>query len=165
MKGFFLWHCMLFFSSISLAQSDSLQHQIDEQVWRPFIEGFNTDNNELFKSVHSKEVMRVIQDDQRIIGFDEYFQPVPDSVKAKWGKWKKQIELRFVQRIAAYDKAFEVGYYKTTNTDLDNGETRRHYGKFHVLLRKEHGTWKILMDADAQENTNEAKFLTGTAIE
>jgi hypothetical protein len=39
------------------------------------------------------------------------------------------------------------------------------YGKFHVLPRKENGAWKILMDADDGENTNENIFLTGKPME
>jgi hypothetical protein len=63
------------------------------------------------------------------------------------------------------DKAFEVGYYKTTSTNTVTGEKRTGFGKFHVLLRKENGVWKILMDADAYEKTDEDVFLTGKSME
>lgn len=148
----------------SFSQTDSLQQQINEQVWKPFIQSFNNRDDEGFKAVHSKDVIRVIQDDSKIIGYNEYFKPVADSIKAKWTLWKHNIELRFIQRIAANGKAFEVGYYKTTNTNTSTGETSVHYGKFHVLLRKENGTWKILMDADAHEETNEHIFLSGKPL-
>ena len=147
------------------AQSDSLQKQINEQVWKPFISSFNRGDDEGFKDVHSKDIIRVSQDSKQILGYDEYFKKIPDSIKATWGKWKKNIELRFIQRIAAYGKAFEVGYYKTTSTDTTSGKTRTGYGKFHVLLRKENNTWKILMDEDANENTTEAIFQTGKPME
>src|SRR5438105_287131 len=143
----------------------NFQQQINEQVWKPFIKSFNNGDDQSFKAVHSKDIIRVIQDDQRILGYDEYFKKQPDSIKAKWGNRKKNIELRFIQRIADNDKAFEVGFYKTTGTDTSTGETRTGYGKFHVLLRRENGIWKILMDADANENVNEAVFQTGTSIE
>ena len=90
---------------------------------------------------------------------------MPDSIKATWGKWKKNIELRFIQHIADNGNAFEVGYYKTTSTDTATGEARTGYGKFHVLLRKENNIWKILMDEDANENTTEAVFQTGKPME
>jgi hypothetical protein len=156
---------IMLFPDFLFAQADSLQQQINEQVWKPFIKAFSNGDDALFSSVHSKEVMRVIQDDNRIIGYDEYFQTVPDSVKVKWGTWKKQIELRFIQRIAASGKAFEVGYYKTTSTNEGSGEKRVHYGKFHVLLRKENAVWKILMDADAHESTDENVFLSAKTME
>ncbi len=149
----------------SFAQADSLQWQINEQVWKPFIKSFNSDDNGGFKAVHSKDLIRVNQDDNQVTGYEQYFKPVPDSSKAKWGKWKKNIQLRFIQRIAGNDKAFEVGYYKTTSTNPATGESRSGYGKFHVLLRKENGVWKILMDADAHEKTDEAVFMTGKPLE
>ena len=150
---------------IANAQSDSLQKQINEQVWKPFISSFISGNDEDFKAVHSKDVIRVSQDSKQVFGYDQYFKKMPDSIKVKWGRWKKNIELRFIQRIAANGKAFEVGYYKTTSTDTTKGETRTGYGKFHVLLRKETNIWKILMDEDASENTTEAVFQTGTPME
>jgi ketosteroid isomerase-like protein len=165
MRKFLLIVLFLLFEKICPCQTNNFQKEINEQVWKPFIKAFDNDDNEAFSAIHSKDVIRVIQDDNRIIGYDEYFQKVPDSIKAKWGKWKKNIELRFVQRIASKDKAFEIGYYKTTSSNLVNGEKRSGYGKFHVLLRKENGVWKILMDADANDKTDEAVFLTGKPME
>ncbi len=156
---------IFFFFTTAWSQSENLQKQINEQVWKPFIKSFNSDDQKAFKAVHSKDLARVIQDNNQVIGYKEYFRATPDSVKAKWGDWKKNIELRFIERIADDGKAFEVGYYKTTNTNTATGKSNAGYGKFHVLLRKEHGTWKILMDADAGEGVNEAIFLTGKSME
>lgn len=157
---------LLLVHSVSVfSQSDSLQRQINEQVWKPFIKAINNGDNEALSTVHSKEVARVMQDDGKIIGYNEYFKKMPDSIKAKWSDWKSNIELRFLQRIASADKAYEIGYYKTTSTNSKTGEKRTGYGKFHVLLRKENGVWKILMDADANEKTDEAVFLTAKPME
>ena len=153
-----LWH-------FSFSQSNSLQKEINEQVWKPFIKAIINDDNEKLSAVHSKEVTRVIQDDNQILGYNEYFKKIPDSIKAKWKDWKRDIELRFLQRIASADKAFEVGYYKTSSTNAVTGEKRIGYGKFHVLLRKENGAWKILMDADANEKTDETVFLKAVPME
>jgi len=161
-----LWICLiLVFANAAFSQTGNLQKEINEQVWKPFIKAFNNNDNEAFSAVHSKEVVRVSQDDNQIIGYNEYFKKVPDSVKAKWKDWKRNIELRFLQRIASGDKAFEVGYYKSSSTNTVTGEKRTGYGKFHVLLRKENGTWKILMDADANEKTDEAVFITAKPME
>ena len=165
MKQFFWIGLFFCFSNSTFSQTDNFQKEINEQVWKPFIKSFNSGDDEGFKAVHSKEVMRVLQDGNRIMGYDEYFKKVPDSIKAKWYEWEKNIELRFIQRIAAADRAFEVGYYKTTSTNSKTGEKRTGYGKFHVLLRKENRQWKILMDADANEKTDEAVFMTGETIE
>ncbi|HTH58164.1 MAG TPA: hypothetical protein VL728_19085 [Cyclobacteriaceae bacterium] len=149
----------------SFAQPDSVQQQINNQVWKPFIQSFNSRDDAGLASVHSKEVTRVIQDDNRIQVYDQYFKKVPESQRARWAKWTTSIELRFIQRIAGSGRAFEVGYYRTTDTNSQTGEKRIGYGKFHVLLRKENGVWKILMDADAGENTDETVFLSGKPIE
>lgn len=53
------------------AQSGNAQREIDEQVWKPFIESFSQNNTEKFMSVHSKDVMRVTQDDKKIINWNE----------------------------------------------------------------------------------------------
>ena len=156
---------MLLLSLAAFSQQKSLQKEINEQVWKPFITAFNNHDDEAFSAVHSKEVIRVSQDANQIMGYNEYFKKVPDSDKAKWKDWKRNIELRFLQRIASGDKAFEVGYYKTTNSNTVTGEKRSGYGKFHVLLRKEKGTWKILMDADANEKTDEVVFKTASPME
>lgn len=142
----------------SIAQDNPLVKEIDEQVWKPFIRSFNNDDDKGFQAVHSKEMIRVIQDGKDIFGYDQYFREVPDSIKAMRSGWKKNIELRFVQRIAKNDKAFDVGYYKTISTNTRTGEVRQGMGRFHVLLRKENGIWKILMDADSGEGATEEAF-------
>jgi ketosteroid isomerase-like protein len=106
----FLYICiLLLICHFSFSQTDSLQKQINEQVWKPFIKAINSGDNDALSVVHSKDVARVMQDDNRIIGHAEYFKKIPDSIKAKWKDWKSEIDLRFLQRIASPDKAFEVG--------------------------------------------------------
>lgn len=147
------------------AQQNNLLQEINEQVWKPFIQSFNAGNDEAFKAVHSKDIVRVSRDEKAIYGYDRYFQKVPDSIKAKWSDWKKNIDLRFTQRIAGGDKAFEEGYYKTTSTNQKTGEVRQGIGKFHVLLRKENGIWKILMDADSSKEASEELFNKANPLE
>jgi ketosteroid isomerase-like protein len=165
MKKHLITVSLLLVSFLVFAQADSLQKQINEQVWKPFITSFNNRDDEAFSAVHSKDVTRVLQDNNQLMGYNEYFKKVPDSVKARWSVWTRNIELRFIQRLAANGRAFEVGYYKTISTNSSTGEKRTGYGKFHVLLRKENGVWKILMDADANEKTTETVFLSGQPME
>ena len=164
MKYFLSILCFAFYHN-SFPQNNSLQKQINEQVWKPFIKAFNNDDNEGFRKVHSTDLIRVIQDDNRVLGYTEYLQPVADSIKANWANWKRNIELRFIQRIASDGKAFETGYYKTTTNNIKTGEIRVSYGKFHVLLRTENGTWKILMDQDAKEDADEKRFQLAEPME
>lgn len=145
--------------------SENFQKEINEQVWKPFIQYFNANDQEHLAQVHSKDMARVLQDDNRILGAAEYFKEPSEAQKKRLANQKVSLELRFTQRIANANKAFEVGYYKMTVTNVATGASRSSYGKFHVLLGKENNTWKILMDADAYENTDEAIFLTGKPIE
>jgi ketosteroid isomerase-like protein len=158
MKKILVFIFIIFPASIIVAQDSKTTQEINTQVWIPFIKSFSSGDDETFKSVHSKDVIRVMQDSKEIIGYDKYFKKVPDSIKAKWSDWKKSIELRFTQRIAGDDKAFEIGYYKTTSTNIKTGEKRTGIGRFHVLLRRENGVWKILMDADTAEGVLEENF-------
>jgi len=139
------------------------QKEINEQVWKPFIESFSNNNQEGFKAVHSKDVIRVMQDDNMIWGYDQYF-PAQKNNPSEWSKYKKSIELRFIQRIAGNDKAFEVGYYNT-RTIAPDGKQRSSFGKFHVVMRKENGVWKILVDADSSKEASEEEFKKAAAME
>jgi len=162
---FILFMLISILNSRGYSQTDSLQQQINQQVWKPFIQAFNTLDTKGFMSVHSKEMSRVIQDGNLIYGYDTYSKEMEQgNENARKTNQKRTIELRYTQRIAANNKAFEMGYYKFTSFQSD-GTTRNGYGKFHVLLRKENGTWKILMDADASEKTDERIFSSAKPLE
>ena len=150
---------IFFIAGSLLAHSQNYQKDINEQVWKPFIKSFNDGDHEGFKAVHSKDVLRVEQDNNKVLDYNQYF---PNTPPKRTGK--NNIELRFIQRIASDDQAFEVGYYKSTHTSAD-GKTFTGYGKFHVALRKENGKWKILVDADARSDANEQTFSAAKAME
>jgi len=100
MRKFLLIAASLLGFSFCSSQTGSFQKEIDEQVWKPFIKAFNSDDNDGFRAVHSREIIRVVQDDNRLLGYDEYFKKVPDSLKAKWTNWKKNIrKMRMLWKI------------------------------------------------------------------
>jgi len=102
MRYLFFFIVLMLLAQVAIfSQTDSMQRQINEQVWKPFIESFNKGDDETFSGVHSKEIIRVMQDDKQIIGFDQYFKKIPDSVKGKWASWKKNIELRLFSVLLA----------------------------------------------------------------
>lgn len=124
------------------------QKDINAQVWIPFIDSFNQRNNEGFMAVHSKDLIRVPRESKIVLNFDQYKKENADGNSRSQSK--QTIELRFLERIANENQAFEVGIYKTTVAD-SNGKSREFYGKFHVVHRKENGIWKILVDSDSSE--------------
>jgi ketosteroid isomerase-like protein len=97
-------------------------------------------------------VVRSPRDGKIIWNWDEYknSQSKGDQEDLK-AKRKRTLTLRFTERIAGNDLAVEVGIYKTSYL-LPDGKTMDYYGRFHVVLRKENGTWKILVDTDSTEN-------------
>lgn len=141
---------LILISLISLASvcnAQTEQQEINEQVWKPFIKHFNENNTAGFMSVHSKDVIRSPRDAKKIWNWEEYNREQgfgdKEDVRAKR---KRTLDLRFTERIANKDTAIEVGIYKTSY-----GENQNYYGRFHVVLRKENGIWKILVDTDSTE--------------
>ncbi len=146
---------------------DETQKEIIDQVWRPFIKGFNDSNTDLFMSVHSRDVIRSSRDDKSILNYKEYLEMQrrgDEKLLAKGSK--KIIELRFSERFASNDFAINVGIFKTSII-LKNGQQSDYYGRFHVIMRKESGYWKILVDTDSTEGRtiDERSFLNAAPME
>lgn len=147
--------------------SQDHQHEINEQVWKPFIETFNNYKAKEFLTLHSKDLVRSSRDAKSILNWDEYLKEQSSGdQRSKENGYKRTLELRFTERIASSSQAVEVGIYKTTSVD-NKGESRSFYGRFHVVLRKENGFWKILVDTDSSEGrtVSEKDFLAAAPME
>lgn len=133
------------------ANSEEMFYQINDQVWKNFISTYSRNDAEGFLDIHSHDLLRISRDSRRISTFDEYYERMKtwfDNEKSA-GK-TRLIDFRFIERFHTEKYGFEVGIYKvTTNLELEN--QRDFYGKFHVLLINENGTWKILLDSDSSE--------------
>lgn len=149
------------------AHGQDLQKEINDQVWKPFIEGFTNGNTDQFLDVHSKDLVRSSRDAKTIESWDEYYTGTQrGNERRKISGRKSQIELRFTERIATPASAIDVGIYKTTSISPD-GKQQSFYGRFHVVLRKESGTWKILVDMDSSEGgtISEKEFAAAKPME
>jgi ketosteroid isomerase-like protein len=152
-------------SVISFGQN--AQQEINDHVWKPFTKTFSERDTKGFMAVHSKDLVRSSRDSKTVLTWNEYNQQ-----SEKWDRQeknsptKRQLELRFTERIASKDQAIDVGIYKTTYIQAD-GNTRSFFGRFHVVLRKENNVWKILVDTDSSEkNTiSEKDFLAASPME
>jgi ketosteroid isomerase-like protein len=147
--------------------AQNAQQEINDQVWKPFIQTFNNRDTDGFMGLHSKDVVRSPRDAKTILNWNEYYreQKKGDS-QGKISGSKRVLELRFTERIAKDELAVDVGIYKTTITRGD-GKIQSFYGRFHVVLRKENNAWKILVDTDSSEGQtiNEQHFLKAQAME
>jgi ketosteroid isomerase-like protein len=162
---------ILFALSSFLVKAQNDQKDIDEQVWKPFTRAIMSQDVEAFIQVHSKDLIRAERDSKKVVDLTNYQKVMVEN----WPRWKEDItknkiqytfELRFTERISNGTQAFEVGYFKNESFNL-SGEKRVSYGKFQVALRKENGTWKILVDSDSNEGRTitEKDFLAAKPME
>ena len=150
-----------------LSFGQTQQQEINNQVWKPFIKAFNEYDTDSFLALHSRDLLRSARDAQSILNWEGYYrEQKANNMRSKTAGHKRLIELRFTERLATNDQALEVGIYKTTSITY-KGESRSFYGRFHAALRKENGTWKILVDTDSSEgNTiSETDFTKASSLE
>ncbi len=163
---FFVTFCCCF-GPPSVTAQDQLQAEIDEQVWLPFVKAYNNFNTEAFMSIHTDDLLRVIRDNNTILKAEEYSANVQkNNERSKKMNRQVDISFSFLERMAIEDTAFEVGYYKVVTKDKEGAE-RNYYGKFHVILKKVDGRWKIAVDSDTSMNNSitEEDFLKGKILE
>ena len=132
---------------IFLCLTSEAQNDIDTQVWKPFVESYQNFDFATFNSLHSDDVLRISGNEIRNAKTyksknEAWFK------RAKLEGYKQSIRLRFEKRIVTGDKAFEMGYYEVKITRPDKSKST-HYARFHVMLRKENGIWKITQDWDS----------------
>lgn len=149
------------------AFGQTVQKEINEQVWKPFIKGFQDGDTDMFMGVHSKDLVRSARESKKVLNWDSYYQQTKKgNERMKTDKSRLEIELRFTERINNDAQAIDVGVYRTSWFAAD-GKQGTGYGRFHVVLRKENGTWKILVDTDSDEGRTigEAQFLAAKPME
>jgi ketosteroid isomerase-like protein len=153
------------FSIHSFAQTE--QKEIVEQVWKPYIAASNGLDGFAFMALHSKDVVRASSDNGSVMGYEEYSSIHNSSDhNFKVNKFKRKTELRFTEHWVNQNLAYEVGVIKIT-TIRPSGNTTATYGKFHVILRKENGVWKILTDTDSSDAgaVSEKEFLSAVPLD
>jgi len=140
--------------------------EINSQVWKPFIKSFNENNTSTFMALHSKDAVRSPRDAKTIWNWDQYNkEQAAGDLKDRRLRRKRMLELHLTESIVKGDLAFDVGVYRTSYLLLD-GKTENYYGRFHVVMRKEKGVWKILIDTDSSEGgtIGEKDFLAANAM-
>ena len=147
--------------------SQNFKQEINEQVWKPFITSFNNYDANGFLAIHAKDVIRSPLDAKMILTYDEYLNNQLDGNKRSQESGNtRALDLRFTERIANAATAIDIGVFKVTVNRKD-GNTQSFYGRFHVVLRKENGVWKILVDMDSSEGNSidETDFIAASPME
>lgn len=147
--------------------AQDFQEEINDQVWKPFIESFNNLDTDSFMALHSKDVVRSPRDSKILLNWDEYFKLHKESdMREKKGGATRTIDLRFTERISNPSQAIDIGIYRATVTTKDGkSASYTYYGRFHVVLRKEGSTWKILVDTDSSSGVSELDYKAASPME
>lgn len=145
---------LLFCNAVVCAANDSVQRQIDADVWVPLFAASDKFDADGFLAVQSKDLVRVSVDTNEVYGLDRYKSEIRAGFKrARERGIVRKSEIRFLQRVTSANLAYETGYFRSESIPA-NGEVRVRYTRFEFVLRKEGGRWKILVDKDtAEKNT------------
>ncbi|MFM9950221.1 MAG: DUF4440 domain-containing protein, partial [Saprospiraceae bacterium] len=156
---------LLLVTSWGALQAQTAKEQINAQVWKPFIRHFSEGNTDAFMALHSKEVIRFgLEGKPAGMDWETYRAgQLRGDERDRQEKRKRTIDLRFEYRASVDSFAYETGYYRTSYEQ--EGEPRQDYfGKFNVILKKEQGQWKILLDSD-HGGVSEADFWKAQPLE
>lgn len=167
--------CMIFLSPMTGAQVPTKPKSadaatlkaIDNDVWIPFAKAYTELNADAYIALNSKSVVRVLGDLKFIEPHDSFVKSTREMFDGlKKNKGKLSINWRFSERIHSADTASERGIYEFILTDAA-GKQRKSYSRFHVILKKEAGKWKIVTDYDSEDGgtINEAAYKAAFARE
>jgi|GEM_PF-406872 hypothetical protein len=148
-----------------ILNAQTAKEQINEQVWKPFIRHFSEGNTAEFMALHSKQVIRFgLEGTPNSLDWETYRagQQHGDE-RNRQEQRKRTIDLRFEHRTAVDSFAYEIGYYRTSY-ELEGQPRQDFFGKFNVILKKELGQWKILLDSD-HGGISEADFWKAQPLE
>lgn len=143
------------------------QRDINRDIWTPFSEAYASNDAAKYIALHAKDFIRASGGGKNSLDLAGYAKEIERSFA--WtveNGGRVSIEFRFFERLASATTASERGYYKYTHYPKEGG-TRSYYGKFHVMLRKENGVWKIATDYDSDEGgtVGEADFKAAYAVD
>ena len=163
MKSLFTLSLIL---TLGACKSQSIEEQINRDVWYPFMDAYMAQDAEAFMDVHTDDVIRVNRDGKSIKIGEEYAKSMRESAERnKTRQARRSIDFSFLERIHTEDYAYEIGYYRVRSAS--GGQEHVSYGKFHVVLRKVDTKWKILVDSDTSRDGSigEADFFSGEVLD
>lgn len=160
MKQSILTAVLCCFSLFSFGQTtDEIREEIKKDVWLPFMEAYDESDPEKLKSIHTKDIVRVIMEQGEIKTGESYLENFADFVASN------RVGIAFAILSTSVDPngelAYQNGYYRfSSKGDTDENLVVRGYGEFNVGLRKENGSWKIWLDSDKRTPISHEEFNT-----
>jgi uncharacterized protein (TIGR02246 family) len=153
MKKVSLIIVLVLYSVVGFTQQNTkydFSKQIDEQLWKSFVEAYSSRNTKRYLALHTDDVVRITKGGIR--KGKEFRESIRESF-AKKNQPKRTIEFKHEHRIHEQEIAYEIGYFKITYFQNEKEET--YFGRFSVLLKKENGRWKIAQDWDVNQINGE----------
>lgn len=144
---FFLCFCFSFGQNPENQTLNETIEDIKKEVWVPFMEAYDQSDPEKLKSIHTKDIIRVIMEQGEIKTGESYLENFADFVATN------RVGIAFAILSTSVHQngelAYQNGYYRfSSKGENDDDLVVRGYGEFNVGLRKENGSWKIWLDSD-----------------
>ena len=156
MKKLTLTVLCLFLASLTFSQSykgsPETEKEVNLSVWKPFKESYESRDWQTFNDLHTDDVMRISTWSGIRTG-EEYKEANKKNAMRKDAP-ARIIDFWLEHRIYGEGVGYEVGYYRISQNTPD-GETRSSYARFHIVLRKVNGHWKIAQDWDINQINGE----------
>ena len=148
MKKLILLFTLALFTAVGTAQKkkQDFSKEIDQQLWKSFVQAYNSRDTDLYLSIHTDDIVRITQSGIRQ---GSVFQEGIKKSFARKNQPKRAIEFKHEHRIHEENIAYEVGYFKVTY--YRDGKEEEHFGRFSVVLKKVDGQWKIAQDWDVDK--------------
>lgn len=142
---------VLLASAAAAQPAPEVRRQIENDVWIPLMRASVAFDAEGFLAVQSNDLIRVSVDAGEVYGRDRYQREIREGFpRARARGITRKNEIRFLQRLASDSLAWETGYFRS-QVRMPDGEERVRYTRFEMVLRKEDGKWRILVDKDTAD--------------
>ena len=124
---------------------DITEEKVNEQIWKPFKQSYEEKDWQTFNSLHTDDVLRA--HDRGIQIGQEYKDDIRNYYERP-SNHKTTIDFVMERRTYKGDVGYEVGFYRVIYAE-EGKEDHMSYGRFHVVLKKIDGKWKIAQDWDS----------------
>jgi ketosteroid isomerase-like protein len=132
----------------SQTTTTEVAREIDSQVWLPLLAASNAFDAAGFLAVPSHDLVRISVDSNEIYGLDRYrSELVAGFARARGRGIKRRSDVRFLTRAHSGDLARDTGIFRS-EVMMPGGETRVRFTAFEMILRREQGRWRVLVDQD-----------------
>ena len=146
MKYVFLFLILAITPMAAQTDTETIQKEIDQTVWKPFQKAFETLDGDALNATYANQVLRVTP--QGIDTKNAFKKGNTERFAANRKNGDNiSLDFWFDSRKTNETTSYEVGFYRIGFTSKE-GDTQYSYGQFHIVLEKINRQWKITQDWD-----------------